>query len=501
VAERRLQLIIEWLEQNPRVYADVFKRITNLNKSYEGAKAFLIDTTKSADEQAGTFAALKDTYADNLTQIVRTDRGFRIVQDSLRKQEEAANASRKRWDLLSKRVINFGKQMGFIGWVSSFALRTLMRIATSAFKTLFDLVELTADWPTSIEKVYTAMALLESQGMLTAKTEQMLAGTIEDLTTIGPQAEAATAGLEAAKIRLATIISTTLTPALVNFINRLADILARTDVQIMLMNLGSAFGNLLLAIIPVIPILVPLITGFVKLLNALSPLFPVLIPLAAIIFTLGLVIQALGPVITIVGIILEGFTILWGFLTSAKVANTVATAANTTAQAASIPVSSAAAAASGALTAVLWAFVPAALAVAAVALAIAIAIMTFVVAVAFLTGRLGELASGLKDIIGALKGMCFLHAAENAAVMSDQLTDTTERVDDLRSSLRGLRGGLGGGGVELAHHSPAALEATGPVSQTVYASISIGAVTGSVDLDEVQSAVSRGIADSLRRAK
>jgi hypothetical protein len=101
----------------------------------------------------------------------------------------------------------------------------------------------------------------------------------------------------------------------------------------------------------------------------------------------------------------------------------------------------------------------------------------------------------LEVLIKALQELCFRHAAPmvesftNTLKSSREETDMmTESVWELTSALKavgspGIGFGVGGG----------------PQYVTVYSYVDIETVSGTVDLEQVQQAVNRGIADALRR--
>ena len=104
----------------------------------------------------------------------------------------------------------------------------------------------------------------------------------------------------------------------------------------------------------------------------------------------------------------------------------------------------------------------------------------------------------------ALLELCFRHAAPQAAAFAEELervNELTRQVIDTHTTLsRTLRQPFGGGvnfaGIGLGNGYGAGYV---PQDVTVYANITIENVSSEVDLDELQGAISRGIADALRR--
>ena len=113
-----------------------------------------------------------------------------------------------------------------------------------------------------------------------------------------------------------------------------------------------------------------------------------------------------------------------------------------------------------------------------------------------------EQREALELLRRALEELCFRHATPEAAAFARELEHVNElaqQVIDTHTTLsRTLRQPLGGGinfaGIGLGNGYGYV-----PQDVTVYANITIENVSSEVDLDELQGAISRGIADAFRR--
>ena len=116
--------------------------------------------------------------------------------------------------------------------------------------------------------------------------------------------------------------------------------------------------------------------------------------------------------------------------------------------------------------------------------------------------KVSSLAKPLTDIIGgltgALKSMCFAHAAPAAEEFNKQLTagiehstNLTSKLDPLKQGLLGVSGSTGGASVGGSNG--------GTQHITVNPTINIGKIDRSTGLQDVINSVNQGTAQALQR--
>jgi hypothetical protein len=106
-----------------------------------------------------------------------------------------------------------------------------------------------------------------------------------------------------------------------------------------------------------------------------------------------------------------------------------------------------------------------------------------------------EQREALEVLIKALQELCFRHAVPMVESFANTLRSSREETDMMTESVWELASALkavGSPGIGFGVGG-------GPQYVTVYSYVDIGTVSGTVDLEQVQQAVNRGIADALRR--
>ena len=119
---------------------------------------------------------------------------------------------------------------------------------------------------------------------------------------------------------------------------------------------------------------------------------------------------------------------------------------------------------------------------------------------------LSPITNALGGLGNALMGLCFAHAAPAAEEFNKHVTDSLSLTDKLSGKVSGLGGELRGLGDKFGPNSyplaavPSAGLRAAPQQQiTVNPTIHIGSVSSEVDLGKVTNAVSRGVAEALRK--
>ncbi len=119
-------------------------------------------------------------------------------------------------------------------------------------------------------------------------------------------------------------------------------------------------------------------------------------------------------------------------------------------------------------------------------------------AITKISGALKPLTGFIGDITGALKGLCFAHAAPAAEEFNNQVSrsielsnNLTNKLDPLKQGLLGVSGGVGNASVTGL--------AGGTQHITVNPTINIGKIDRTTGLNDVINAVNQGTAQALQR--
>jgi len=306
MSEQRIKIILEWLEAHPRAYSDVRKKIGELAIANQQATTIALRNAKTTKQQEMVLKAAGEVYRETAINIYRRnipaiDQGVQI-NAKMRKQQEELTKKAERFGAKIQRV---GWRIGFFGWIVSFAARSIMRI----FKQLFDafkrLVKVSAEWPSSLGKVATALALLESRGLLTTDMEELLLDTMDRLIELGPDFEALWAGFEAAFIAVSTILTSKVVPAMATGLAKLAKFILENEDRIA--SIAERFiGEFIPALIDALPALMDFVESLLPLLPILTNILKTLGPVAPGLFLLGTALWFLGPILTALGAIFSG---------------------------------------------------------------------------------------------------------------------------------------------------------------------------------------------------
>lgn len=311
MAEERLRIFIEWIEEHPKKYADVIAKLEALKTQYKAMKDIIVDTTQPIEKQAKVHEAMSSVYDDHKNRIIRLIPAVRMAQDAQERMNEEAVKGVVKWEGIGKSIEKFGRKVGFTGFIVAFSIQRIIKTLQQFIKYFTDSIKATADWPDKIADVAYAMGMLQYTGLGTSDTMKLLSGTMNSLISEGPKVESLWLGLNAVWTSVQTTLATALIPALTQVLAQLGAFLVTKEAQAAMANLASAVGSLFISIAQLTPIFIQLATGFAIILNFIKPLLPIIVPLVAAMMLLGMVCSVIGPILTVLGGVI-------GFVVKAK---------------------------------------------------------------------------------------------------------------------------------------------------------------------------------------
>jgi len=311
MAEERLRIFIEWIEQHPKKYEDVIKKLEGLKDQYKAMKSILVDTTKPLEQQAKVHEAMNAVRDEATNKIIRQIPAVKMAQEAQKRMDEQAEAGNKKWEGIGAAIEKFGRKVGFTGFIVAFSVQRIIRSLQQFTKYFIDAIKATADWPDKLGEVAYAMGMLQFTGAGTSDTMKLLSGTMTDLASKGPTVQALWLGLNAVWTSVQTTLATALIPALTQTLAQLGKFLVTKDAQAALANLAGSIGSLFIALAGMAPMIIQLVTGFTYILNVIKPFLPIILPLVAGMLLLGMVCSVLGPILTVLGGVI-------GFIVKAK---------------------------------------------------------------------------------------------------------------------------------------------------------------------------------------
>lgn len=190
----RVQLMLEWMEKNPRAVTRVQEQLKNLHMTYMRSAKGLRQMGMDEARLTRTLEIAREQYQKEQTGIVDVAHSREFTTNVLKrltKEEEkhAVLIARQRINLrrLGQQMTRAGYRMGWMGFRMTIMGRLITRWIQ---KPIQDTIKLMVDWEKSIETVAEAMGMLAYAGELTGERQDFLMDTMMEILRIGPEFEA-----------------------------------------------------------------------------------------------------------------------------------------------------------------------------------------------------------------------------------------------------------------------------------------------------------------------
>jgi hypothetical protein len=318
-AEERIQIIIDWVQKNPKELKGLVQSFNNIDKAYGQAHKTLMAGTSSTKEQTKLTGYLAEALADAYEHALRHRKGFQMIKKALEIQERDLDKSQKRWEGYGKSLSKAGRTMGFYGFIVSFSIQRILRSLQDVARFFTQSITYTSKWIDGIIDARLALAYMKAAGLEGTEafenSQRVLDATVENLYANGMKVDALWRGLNAQWHSVQVTIATALIPTLTELLALIAKQVARPETQRALQELARAFGQVALAIVPIIPSLVAVAKTIADILVFLRPFYGIIIPVVAALFVMGTVLTIIGPLITSLGYAIKAVTMLkrwWG---------------------------------------------------------------------------------------------------------------------------------------------------------------------------------------------
>jgi len=300
--ERRIEVIVKWLEQNKEVGEKLVSQLNAIRANLE---------------------ALNQTAQHTQKTLIY---GFSAIHDQLLRMKRASKEAEETTKATGRRFESFGKKLSIVGWRLSWMAYRLMMMGRIVMRWMIKPVNFAistlTDWERSLDTVATSMGLLASAGELTGERQEFLQKILEGLAEVGPMVQGAFLYFQSALIGLvvqagqpisefflklgdllrsiAPIVSETVIPAINQLLNTFAKFLPA--LKEIVVSAIPPFIQGLKDSIPILQAVLNLVKPFIpylaRLAGMLAPLAPLLMALGTALYFVTPLFQALGGVIS-----------------------------------------------------------------------------------------------------------------------------------------------------------------------------------------------------------
>jgi len=320
MAERRFELALRWLEENPDVPDKVSEKLQNLYAGFAKASTSLSKLGYTGKQNDVVFKGLQAQYRENYVQAAKGDVGFKLLSDTLDAQEDQAAATRERWEKFGRSLRNTGVRLGWLGYRMTIVGRMMLRWLEMPIKKVTDTLK---NWQKTMGDTARTLGLLEATGLGTAVTLASLRDVLTKLPAVGLKFEAAMGALEAVWARIAVDIGPILTDALMKMANAFFELWDKVSPTLIpalqelvdrimppLLDLLKSAGPALIEgfvngltftvplLINLLDALKPILPTVATLIGAILPLAPLFIAIGTAAYLISPVLMSLGSVIT-----------------------------------------------------------------------------------------------------------------------------------------------------------------------------------------------------------
>jgi hypothetical protein len=448
MTERRLDIMINWMVQNPTVVTSVQKQLVDLGNAFEKAKVFIMNMIPAHQEQAAVLDNLGGILEENTSALMRqADKGYAMADEAMKRYDKEQEKVRKDTEKTSTGFTSMGYRLGWLGFRISIMGRMIERFGTEPIAKMTNLLK---DWEGSLETLALALGMQEAGLGETGLSAEQLRSTMAKLIDVGPALQTAWLGLEATWIRLAVDNA----PALISILASLQSMLEGT-------------GGVIITYI--ISTVAAATAGFAAFVNVLGPVAPIIGVIVGVLVAMSPALIAIGMALFMLQPIIALNTLLHG-------------AWATTLMTVTIPA--------------MWAWITTLWAANAPLWALSTPLLVWVVAIGAVVAALAILYFKWNDIVTFLQN--------TLGPVLNWIGEKIKWLSDLVGGMLGWLGGVLGFKPAAAAMTTAATAATaegagGETQQniTVYSNPYIANVEGVADLDEVYKASDKGVTDAL----
>lgn len=301
--QRRLEIVIAWMQQHPGVVRNVQTQLRSLAGSYGFLRRNVGQLNLTQAEQATFMEQLTTAYQQmRVAAGARTATTVKLLNKALQGTTKAIQEGTAAGGGIAGAFRRMGFRVGWLGFRLAILGRMILRMAIQPIKGLHKTI---LDWETGIENAALALAL-QAAGMGEAgMSAEELRATMLAIPEAAFAVKTAMLGLQTTWMQLAVDNA----PALIAILSTLQDILEGTG------------GVIITSMIAALSDVLPLVSGFLNLLKPLAPLLgtisAALLLLSPFLIGIGMAMFMLQPIMLLVNSGILASTIAIGGMTIA----------------------------------------------------------------------------------------------------------------------------------------------------------------------------------------
>lgn len=285
MTERRLDIMINWMVQNPTVVQSVQKQLIELGDAFQKAKVLIMNVIPAGQGQAKVLDKLGGVLEENTGALLRqADKGYAMADEAVKRYDKDQEKLTKDTQKSSTGFTSMGYRLGWLGFRIAIMGRMIERFGSEPIAKMTGLLK---DWEGSLETLAMALGMQEAGLGETGLSAEQLRSTMMDLITVGPMLQTAWLGLEATWIRLAVDNA----PALISILSSLQSMLEGTG------------GVIITYIVNTVALATAGFAGFVSILGPVAPILGiiigVLVAISPALIAIGMALFMLQPLIAL----------------------------------------------------------------------------------------------------------------------------------------------------------------------------------------------------------
>lgn len=310
--QRRLEIVIAWMQQHPGVVRSVRSQLRSLAGSYGFLKTQSDKLNLTTEEQAVYFGALKQTYDEMRVRAGASAQTVSMLNKTMQATTKVIKEQDESGKGLTKGMGRMGFRLGWLGYRMASMGRMILKAAIGPLKQMLGTLR---DWEKGIESIAVALGLQEAGLGDTGKSAEELRKILAGIPKTGMEVQTAFGGVQAAMWAMAQEAA----PALIDIMHAIQDIIESVGTAF-IVSLAEGIGSALKAGGALLKTLKPFMPLLGKLFAVLVVLSPVLIAMGTAMFLLTplMIAGSLGLGAMTIGV--GGLTIALGPLLLAIVA-------------------------------------------------------------------------------------------------------------------------------------------------------------------------------------